>query len=162
MFNIAISYLTTSNLSWFTDLTYQISLQYYSLQHQTLLSPLDTSTAECHFCFGPAASFFLGLLVIALSSSPVAYWTPFILWSTSSGVVSFYLFVLSMGFSRQEHWNRLPLSSPVDHILSEHFTMTCPSWVALHGVAHSFIDLYKPLHNDKAVIQEGVITLTSN
>ena len=39
-----------------------------------------------------------------------------------------------MWFSRQECWSGLPLSSPVDHILSE-ISMTCPSWVALHGMA---------------------------
>ena len=42
----------------------------------TLLSPPDISTTECCFRFGPAASFFLELLVIALCSSPVAHWTP--------------------------------------------------------------------------------------
>ena len=45
-------------------------------QHWTLLSWPDTSTTEHHFCFDPAASFFLELLVIALHSYPVAYWTP--------------------------------------------------------------------------------------
>ena len=34
----------------------------------------------------------------------------------------------------------------VDHILSELSTMTCPSYVILHGMTHSFIEL------DKAVI----------
>ena len=29
--------------------------------------------------------------------------------------------------------------------------MTHPSWVALHGMAHSFIELHKPLLPDKAV-----------
>ena len=33
--------------------------------------------------------------------------------------------------------------------------MTCPSWVALPGTAHSFIELHKPLCPDKAVIHEG-------
>ena len=28
--------------------------------------------------------------------------------------------------------------SPGDHVLSEHPTMTCPSWVALHSMAQSF------------------------
>ena len=51
-------------------------MQYCSLQHQTLLSPSDISTTECCFCFGPAASFCLELLVNAIHSSPVAYWTP--------------------------------------------------------------------------------------
>ena len=40
------------------------------------------------------------------------------------------------------------------HILSEFSTMTCLSWVALHGMAHSFVELRKPLHYDKAVIHE--------
>ena len=31
--------------------------------------------------------------------------------------------------------------SPVGHILSELSTMTRLSWVALHGMAHSFIEL---------------------
>ena len=44
---------------------------------------------------------------------------------------------------------------PVDHILSEFSTMTCPSWVALHSMAHSFSELCKPLCHDKSVINEG-------
>ena len=48
-----------------------------------------------------------------------------------------------MGFSRQEYWYGLPFPSPVDHVLSELSTMTCLSWVALHGIAHSFIELGK-------------------
>ena len=42
----------------------------------------------------------------------------------------------------------LPFPSPVDHILSELSTMTCLSWVALQGMAHSFIEL------DRAVVHE--------
>ena len=45
--------------------------------------------------------------------------------------------------------------SPVDHVLSELTTMIHPSWVNLHGMAYSFIDLYKPLHYNKALIHEG-------
>ena len=40
----------------------------------------------------------------------------------------------------------LPFPSPVDLIFSELSTMTCLSWEAVHGVAHSFIEL------DKAVV----------
>ena len=58
-----------------------------------------------------------------------------------------------MVFSRQEYWSVLPFPSPVDHILSELSTMTHSSWVALHGMAHSFVEL------DKAVLMEsGPIT----
>ena len=37
----------------------------------------------------------------------------------------------------------LPFPSPVDHILSELSTMTCLSWVALQGMAHSSTELDK-------------------
>ena len=49
------------------------------------------------------------------------------------------LFILFMGFSRQEYCSGLPFPSPVDHILSELSTMTRPSWVALNSMAHSFV-----------------------
>ena len=48
-----------------------------------------------------------------------------------------------MGFSRQECWSGLPFPSSVNHVLSEVCTMTHTSWVALHGIAHSFIELGK-------------------
>ena len=43
----------------------------------------------------------------------------------------------------QEYWSGLAFPSPVDHILSELSTMTPPSWVALHSMAHSLIELEK-------------------
>ena len=51
-------------------------MRYCSLQPRAFLSPPDTPTTEHHFHFGPSASFFSDLLVIALCSSPVAYWKP--------------------------------------------------------------------------------------
>ena len=57
----------------------------------------------------------------------------------------FILFILFMGFSRQEYWSGLPFPSPVDHILSDLSTMTLPSWVAQRAWL-SFIEL------DKAVV----------
>ncbi|KAM6469357.1 zinc finger protein 202-like [Liasis olivaceus] len=125
------------------------------LENCRTVASLDTSTAERPFGFGPAASLFLELLGIALRSSPVAYWTPSDLRGSSSGVISFSLLTLSMGFSWQGYWSGLPFPSPVDHILSELSVMTCLSWVALHGIAHGFTELHKPLRHDKAVIHEG-------
>ena len=84
---------------------------------------------------------------------PVACWAPTDLGSLSFSVVSFSLFILFMGFSRQKYWSGLPFPSPVDHIFSELSTMTHPSWVALHGMTHSFIEL------DKTVVH--VIRLVS-
>ena len=48
------------------------------------------------------------------------------------------------------------VASPSGHILSELFTMTHLFWVALHGMAHSFIELLKPLHHNMAVIHQWV------
>ena len=91
-----------------------------------------TSTTGYCFCFGSIPSFFLELF---LHWSPVAYWAPTDLGSSSFSVLSFCLFILFMGFSRQEYWSGLPFPSPVDHILSDLSTMTHPSWMATHGRA---------------------------
>ena len=149
MFTFPISCLTPSNLPWFTDLTFQVPMWYCSLQHQTLLPSPVTSTTVC-FCFGSVSSFFLELF---LHWSLVAYWAPTNLGSSSLSVLSFCLFTLFMRFSRQEYWSGVPFPSTVDHVLSELSTMTHLSWVALQGMAHSFIEL------DKAVVH--VISLTS-
>ena len=82
-------------------------------------------------------------LELFLHSSPVAYWTPTKPGHSSFSVISLCLFLLFIGFSRKECWSGLPFSSPVDHILSELFIMTRLSWVALHGMTHSFIELNK-------------------
>ena len=58
-----------------------------------------------------------------------------------------------MGFSRQEYCSGLPFPSPVDHVLSEHSTMTRLSGVAPQGMVHSIFEL------DKAVVH--VIRLVS-
>ena len=150
MFTLAISCLTSSNLPWFMDLTFQVLMQHYSLQHRTLLLLPVTSTAGYCFCFGSIPSFFLELF---LHWSPVAYWAPTDLGSSTFSILSFCLFILFMEFSRQEYWNGLPFPSPVDHVLSEFSTMTHLSWVALHNMAYNFTEL------DKAVVH--VIRLVS-
>ena len=132
MFTPVISCLTTSNLFWFMDLTFQVPMQYCSLHQWTLLLlPVTSATGYC-FCFGSIPSFFLELF---LHWSPVAYWAPTDLGSSSFSSLSFCLFILFMGFSRQEYWSGLPFPSPVNHILSDLSTMTCPSWVVPHGMA---------------------------
>ena len=60
IFILIISCLTTSSFPWFMDLTFQVPVQYCSLQHQILLSSPDPSTTEHCICFGLAASFILG------------------------------------------------------------------------------------------------------
>ena len=118
-------------------------MQYCSLQHQTLLLSPVPSTTGCCFCFGSIPSFFLELF---LHWPPVAYWAPTDLVSSSFIILSFCLFILFMGFSRQEYSSGLPFPSPVAHILSDLSTMTHPSWVAPRAWL-SFIEL------DKAVVR---------
>ena len=118
-------------------------MQYCSLQHHILLPLTVTFITGCCFFFGSVSLLFLELF---LHWSLVAYWVPTDLGSSSFSVLSFCLFILFRGFSRQEYWSGLPFPSPVDHILSEFSTLTHPSWVALHSMAHSFIEL------DKAVV----------
>ena len=64
-------------------------------------------------------------------------------------------FIPFMRFSQQVYWGDLPLPCPVEHIFSELSAMTSPSWVALPGMAHSFTELCKAFHHDKAVVHEG-------
>ena len=137
MFTLAVFCLTASNLPWFMDLTFQVPMQYCSLQHWTLLLSPVTSTTWC--CF------FLWLCVFICSGviSPLI----------SSSILGTYWPGEFTEFSRQEYWNGLPFPSPVDPILSELPTMTCLSWGALHGLAHSLTEL------DKAVVH--VISLVS-
>ena len=140
-FTLAISYLTTSNLPWLMDLTFQDPMQYCALQQcWTLLpSPVTSTTGHC-FCFGSVSSFFLELF---LHWSPVAYWAPtdlgvhlsvsclFAFWYYSWGsqgknteVVCHYLF----------QWTTFCQNSP---------PWPHPSWVSLHGMAYSFSELDK-------------------
>ena len=128
----------TSNLPWSMDLTFQVPMQFCSLQHWTWLSSPVTSTSVCYFCFGSISSFFLELFH---HWTPVAYWAPTDLGNSSFSVLSFCLVILFMEFSRQECWSGLPFPSPVDCLVSELSTMTRPSCVALDSMGHSLTDL---------------------
>ena len=107
-FTLAISCLITSYLPWFMDLTFQVPMQYcffYSIglyfHHQTHLQLV---------LFLLWLSLFIPLEPF-LHSSPVSYWAPIDLGNLSCIVMSFCLFILFMGFSRQECWNTLPFPS---------------------------------------------------
>ena len=143
------------------DLTFQALVKYFSYSiglyfHHQMHPPIS----KYHIHFDPATSFFFEMFLIALRSSLVAYWTPSYLevgGGSFSSVISLCLFILSVGFSRQEYWSGLSFPSPVDHILSELSNMTRPSWLALNSKAYSFIELCKPPFHDKTMIHEGKI-----
>ena len=140
MFTLATSSLTTSNLPWVVDLTFQVPMQYCSYSigvyfHHWPHSQLSVVSLWLHL-------FILsGIISPLISSSILGTYRPgeFIFQCP----LSFCLFILFMGFSKQEYWSSSPFPSPVDHILSELCTMTRLSWVALHSMAHSYIELYK-------------------
>ena len=73
MFTLAISCLTTSNLPWFMNLTFQVPMQYCSLQHWTLLPSPVTPTTGCCFCFG-SVSYWHGHVVFLYLSMASNSW----------------------------------------------------------------------------------------
>ena len=158
MFNLAISFLTMSNLPWFMDLTFQVPMQYCSLQHQISLSSSDTSTTELQFQLWPSCFILSGAIS---SCSPLFHSSIMNTFQSRGGLIFwghiFLPFKHFMEFSWLVYWSGSPFPAPVDSILSELSTMTQLSWVALHGMADRFIELHKPLHHDKAVNHEGEI-----
>ena len=110
MFTLAISCLTTSNLPWFMELTFQVPMQYGSLQHWTLLLSPVPSTSGCCFCFGSISSFSLKLF---LHWSLVAYWAPTNLGSSAFSVPIFLPFHTVHGVLRARilKWFAIPFSS---------------------------------------------------
>ena len=123
MFTLTISCLTSSSLPWFMNLIFQVPMQYCSLQYPTLLSSPDTSTIKGDFCFGPAASFFLELLLIVLHSSPVAYWH-LLTWGSHLSVLYLFAFLYSSWHSHGQN------TEVICHALLQ-WTMFCqnsPLW----------------------------------
>ena len=98
-FALVIYNLTTSSLAWFMDLTFQVPMQYCSLQHKTLLPSPVISTTGCCFFLESVSSFFLELF---LYPSLVAYWAPTDLGNSSFSVLSFLFFILFTAFWRQD------------------------------------------------------------
>ena len=86
--------------------------------------------------------FILSGVISPLISSSILALTD--LESSSFSILSFCLFILFMGFSRQEYWSGLPFPSPVDHILSD-----SPPWSIYLGWPHtawlSFTELDKAM-----------------
>ena len=129
MFTLAVFCLTTFNLPWFMDLTFQVPVQYCSLEHLPLLPSPVTSTTGHYFHFGSTVSFFLELF---LYWSPVAYWAPtrpgefifqcslFLPFHTAHGVPK----------ARILRWFAIPFSSGPCFVRTLHHDH--PSWVAVH------------------------------
>ena len=148
-FTLAISCLTTSNLTWFMDLTFQVSVQYCSLQHQALLPSQVTYTTGSCFCFGSIPSFFLELFL---------HWSPVVIgylltWGVHLSVSYHFAFSYCSWGSQGKN------TEVVCHSLLQWITFcqTSPPWPIRLGWPHtawlSFVEL------DKAVVR--VIRLAS-
>ena len=116
-------------------------MQYCSLQHRILLpSPVTSTTGYC-FCFGSIPSFFLELF---LHWSPVAYWAPIDLGSSSFSVLSYFFSYCSWGSQGKD-------IEVVCHSLLQWttFCQTSPPWPIHLGWRHtawlSFTELDKPV-----------------
>ena len=101
VFTLAIACLTKSYLTWFIELTFQIPMQYCSLQHQALLSPTDTSFS----------SYFSTLPQYQIGHLPA--------WVTHLLVLSFCLFILE---TRTLKWFAIPFPSRTT------FCQNAPPW----------------------------------
>ena len=149
-FILAISCLTTSNL----PLIHGPNIPGSCAILLFIASDLASITSPIHngvLCLLWLHPFILSGVISPLVSSSIlgTYWPGEFIFQCPI----FLPFHTVHGFSRQEYWSGLPFPSPVNHILSDLSIMTHPSWVALHGTPHSFIEL------DKAVVH--VISLVS-
>ena len=127
MFTLAISCFTSASLPWYMDLTLsQVPMQYCSY----------SITLDFYHHSHPQLGF-----VFALAPSLHSFWSYFSTdlqlhigylpsWGVHLSVSCLFAFSYFMEFAKQEYWSALPFPSPVDYILSELSTMTCPSWVA--------------------------------
>ena len=156
IFILIISCLTTSNLPCFMDLT-NILGSYAILFFAA--SDFIFITRHIHNW----RSFLLWLRPFILSEGisscpslfPSSKFDTFWPGGLIFGVISFCLFIQFMRFSWQVSWGGLPLPPPVDHILSELFTVTCPSWVALYGMTHSFMSYASPFAMTRSDLWRG-------
>ena len=83
------------------------------------------------FCFSSPSVASLSPIPPSLSSAFFLSLLP-----PCTSTLCFYLFILFVGFSRQEYLSGLPSSSPVDHILSELSSVTCLSRGRQAGLQH--------------------------
>ena len=132
MFTLVISCLTKFNLPRFMDLTFQVPMQYCSLQLWNLLSPLDTSSTGVSFLLWLSFFILSGVIFLLFPNSILVTYQPeglilqchiFLSFHTIHGVLKARM--LNLGFV---HWNvnkvqalHLTEISPVSFSLSPSF-----------------------------------------
>ena len=123
-------------------------MQYCYVQRRTL-SFTTRHTHNCaSFLLGPASSFLLGRF---LRSSPVAFWAP-----TALGVhlSVTYLFAFSYCSWGSPGRDTRMICHPLLQWTMFYQNSPLWLWVTLHGMAHSYTELCKPLCLNKAMIHD--------
>ena len=141
-FTLAISYLTTSNLPWFMDLTFQVPVQYCSLQHRILLLLPVISTSGYCFSLAPSLHSFWSYF----STDLQLYIGHLLTWGVHLSVSYLLPFHPVHGVlkARILKWFAIPFSSGPCFVRTLHHD---PSVLgAWHGMAHIFLEL------DRAVV----------
>ena len=142
MFTPVISCLTTCNFPWFMDLTIQVPMQsesYAVSTAQILLLSWIPPTTGCCLCFGPIPSFFLELFLLW---SPVPYWAPTDLGSSSFSILSFLPFhtVHVVLMARILKWFVIPFSSGPHSVRPLHHDPSVlgdPTWHGLVSLCYT-------------------------
>ena len=96
IYTLAVSSLIMSNLSWFMDLIFQVPWQYCSYSIRLTFHYQTHLQLSVGYTVAQPLHSLLELLVIALCSSTVAYWTPSNLGYSSCSIIFLCLFILSM------------------------------------------------------------------
>ena len=151
-FTLAISCLTTSNLPWFMDLTFQVPMQYSSLQHWTLL--FITSHIHNWVLFLPWLHPFIlsGVISPLISSSILSTYRPEKFIFQCAFLLPFHT-VHGVLKERILKWFAIPFSSGPHFGRTLHHDQSILGGPTQPNMAHSFIEL------DKAVVH--VIRLVS-
>ena len=146
MFTVTISYLTVSNLPWPNISDSRAVFFFITLDFAFTTRCIHNWVS---FLLWPSHFILFGATGNCPALFPSSILDTFQPGGSFYGVTYVCLFIPFMGFSWQGYQSSFPFPPPVDHVLSELSIMTNPSWVILHGMAHSFIELCKPLCHDK-------------
>ena len=140
MFSLPIYCLTTSNLPWFMDILGSYAILLFTVSDLASITSHIPTWVLFLLWLHPFILF--GVISPLISSS---MFSPTDLGSSFFNILSFCLFILFMGFSRQEYWSGLPFL-----LQQTTFCQNSPPWPIRLGWPYtawlSFIEL------DKAVV----------
>ena len=136
MYSLAISCLTMSYLPWFMDLTFQVPMQYYFFTASNFTFTTRHIHSWVSFLLWPNCFILPG----AINNCPPLFPSSMLDTFWPGGLIFWH----HIFFPFDTICGVLPFTYPVDHILSELFTVAHLSLVALHSMAHIFAELCNP------------------